>query len=93
MKKFFPGILALGLAVGAVAFTEIKESKADSFYWYKRTAANTYVVDHSPNTATPTPSTSCNGGSTICVKGFAAPQTPSSITDAMTSDKEEKKTP
>ncbi|MFT3947187.1 MAG: hypothetical protein QM763_09460 [Agriterribacter sp.] len=93
MKKFFSGILALSLAIGAVAFTEVKQSSDENLFWYKRNADGTYANDHTPNTATSAPSTSCSGSGQYCVKGFTASQTPSLITDATAAQDEKSKNP
>lgn len=93
MKKFFSGILALSLAIGAVAFTEVKQSADENLFWYKRNVDGTYSNDHTPNTATPVPVTSCSGSGQICVKGFTASQTPSLITDASAARTEKSRNP
>ncbi|MFT3701202.1 MAG: hypothetical protein QM802_02475 [Agriterribacter sp.] len=93
MKRYSIGVLALCLALGAVAFTEIKKSSATNYFWYRRTSANVYVDDLTPNTAQPSPSVTCSGAASICVKGFLASQTASSIKDTTSAQQEQKKTP
>lgn len=93
MKRFISGLIALSLALGGVAFTEVKDSSLTDYYWYRRTAANTYVDDYSPNSPHTLPSTSCSGTSSICVKGFINSQVASSIMDTTTAQQQQKKTP
>lgn len=87
MKKYFAGFVALILALSAFAFPKIGAKNNINYYWYKRTAVNTYVADG----VGVNPAVGCTTGNDLCAKGFLTSQTPSSITDATMGDTPDRK--
>jgi hypothetical protein len=80
-------IVALAMALGLSAFTSNSKDELTNYYWYLRTATNTYVSDgFGPN-----PSSGCSNGPVICAKGFLSTQVPSQILDATPAADERKK--
>ena len=82
MKKYAIGFTAVCLAVAAAAFTAPK--KEVNYYWYKRTAANSYTADGMGAD----PQVSCSGSGQFCAKGFLSSQVASSIKDNTVADDE-----
>lgn len=90
MKRFFPGLLALSLAVGAVAFKEVRDASRANLFWYVRTGLNTYREDTTPNIARTSPtSVSCDTGPVICAKGFTSSLSASTIKDTTTATEQQ----
>lgn len=86
MKKYITGVVAVLIALSAVALPDLNSKKL-SYFWYKRTAPNTYVADGQGTD----PLTSCPNGSVICAKGFLDSHNPNSITDATMGDTPDRK--